>query len=72
MRVNGQAHLSTDHRLCASFAMEDKKPKCVIIIKVERAYTQCQKAIVRAKLWDATLHIEQSELPTVGEMMERL
>ena len=72
MRVNGCAQLSTDEELCASFAMEGKNPKCVIVIAVDRAYTQCQKAIVRSKLWDAALHIKQSELPSVGEIMERL
>lgn len=72
MRVNGRAHLSTDPELCASFAMEGKNPKCVIVITVERAYTQCQKAIVRSRLWDPELHVVKSELPTVGEMMERL
>lgn len=72
MRVNGQAHLSTDEELCASFAMEGKAPKCVIVITVERAYTQCQKAIVRSRLWDSKMHVAKSELPTVGEMMERL
>lgn len=72
MRVNGRAHLSTDPELCASFAMEGKNPKCVIVINVERAYTQCQKAIVRSRLWDPELHVVKSELPTVGEMMERL
>ena len=72
MRVNGRAHLSTDPELCASFAMEGKNPKCVIVITVERAYTQCQKAIVRSRLWDSEMHVAKSELPTVGEMMERL
>jgi PPOX class probable FMN-dependent enzyme len=72
MRVNGRAHLLTDQKLCASFAMEGKNPKCVIIISVERAYTQCQKAIVRSRLWDPEMHVAKSELPTVGEMMERL
>ncbi len=72
MRVNGRAHLSTDPELCASFAMEGKNPKCVIVITVERAYTQCQKAIVRSRLWDPEMHVAKSELPTVGEMMERL
>jgi PPOX class probable FMN-dependent enzyme len=72
MRVNGRAHLSIDPGLCATFAMEEKIPKCVIVISVERAYTQCQKAIVRSRLWDSELHISKSELPTVGEMMERL
>ncbi len=72
MRVNGKARLSTDPGLCASFAMEGKNPKCVIIITVERAYTQCQKAIARSKLWDGSMHIDKTSLPTVGEMMERL
>ena len=72
MRVNGRAHLSTNAQLCASFAMEGKIPKCVIVISVERAYTQCQKAIVRSKLWDPLMHLAKPDLPTVGEMMERL
>ena len=72
MRVNGRAYLTTDPGLCTTFTMEGKNPKCVIVITVERAYTQCQKAIVRSKLWDPTVHIPKSELPTVGEMMERL
>lgn len=72
MRLNGRAQLTADPALCAGFAMEDKNPKCVIVITVERAYTQCQKAIVRSKLWDPTMHIPKSELPSVGEMMERL
>ena len=72
MRVNGRAHLTVDPELCATFAMEGKNPKCVIIITVERAYTQCQKAIVRSKLWDSEMHVAKSKLPSVGEMMERL
>jgi uncharacterized protein len=72
MRVNGRAHLSTDAELCASFAMQGKIPKCVIVITVERAYTQCQKAIARSRLWDPSQHRKPSDLPTVGEMMARL
>ncbi|MGL4491013.1 MAG: pyridoxamine 5'-phosphate oxidase family protein, partial [Rhizobiaceae bacterium] len=72
MRVNGRAELSTDPELCASFLMEGKAPKCVIIVHVERAYTQCKKALVRSKLWDASAFISVDQLPTIGEMMERL
>lgn len=72
LRVNGRATLSTDRDLCASFVMEGKSPKCVIVVNVERAYTQCQKAISRSKLWDAAMHVDGTSLPTVGEMMERL
>lgn len=47
-------------------------PKCVVIITVECAYTQCQKAIARSRLWDVETHVDKTSLPTVGEMMERL
>jgi uncharacterized protein len=72
MRVNGRAELSTDPALCAPFAMEGKIPKCVIVVYVERAYTQCQKALVRGRIWDASTHIAASDLPSTGEMMQRL
>ena len=72
MRVNGRAELTTDTALCVSFAIEGKTPKCVVIIHVERAYTQCQKALVRGKVWDAATYLKPSDLPSVGEMMERL
>ena len=72
LRVNGRAHLSTDPTLLASFAMGEKIPKCVIVISVERVYTQCQKAIARSRLWDASHHVKPADLPSVGEMMERL
>jgi uncharacterized protein len=72
MRVNGRAELSSDPALCASFEMQGKLPKCVIIVHVERAYTQCKKALVRGRVWDASTHIAQSDLPGVGEMLERL
>jgi uncharacterized protein len=72
LRVNGRAHLSTDAPLCASFAMGDKIPKCVIVIAVERVYTQCQKAIARSKLWETAHHVKPYDLPSVGEMMQRL
>jgi uncharacterized protein len=72
MRVNGTAQLSTDPALCEGFAMDGKRPKCVIVVQVERCYTQCQKAFVRSHLWDASRHRLRSELPTVGQMMERV
>jgi uncharacterized protein len=72
MRVNGRAELSTDPALCASFEMQGKLPKCIIVIHVERAYTQCKKALVRGKVWHASTHITPADLPSVGEMLERL
>jgi uncharacterized protein len=69
-RVNGRAYLTTDAELCKSFEMEGNLPRSVIIIKVEAAYTQCARAILRAGLWDVSKHVEKSEVPTIGEMLE--
>lgn len=70
MRVNGRAVLSTDPELCASFTMEGKIPACVIVVTAESVYPQCQKALVRSKLWDPARHVERKTLPSIGEMIE--
>lgn len=72
MRVNGRAQLSRQAELCKSFEMQGKIPACVIVVTVESAYPQCQKALVRSKLWDPAQQIKRSELPSVGEMMQAI
>ena len=72
MRVNGKAKLSTDPALLSRFEMQGKLPRCVIVVEVEACYPQCQKALARSKLWDASLHVARRSLPTVGEMMQKL
>ena len=42
---------------------------CVIEITLDTIFTQCQKALVRSKLWDPATQVERSTLPTVGEIM---
>ena len=69
MRVIGRAVISADPELCASFTMEGKAPRSVIIVTVEEIYPQCQKALVRSKLWDPATQIPRAALPTVGQMM---
>lgn len=72
MRVNGTARLSTDPELCQSFTMQGKAPACVIVVTAERVYPQCSKALVRSKLWDPSLHIARSELPSMGTIIEAI
>lgn len=72
MRVNGDAHLSTDQALRESFAMDGKLPACVIVVSVREIYTQCQKALVRSKLWDLASQIPRSSLPSVGTMLDAI
>ena len=72
MRINGRAKISTDPKLTESFAMNGKTPKCVLVVTVERAYFQCTKAIIRARLWDETSKVERKTLPTPGAILAEL
>lgn len=72
MRVNGTAQLSRDPELCKSFEMQGKVPACVIVVTAQRVYPQCQKALVRSKLWDPAQQIKRSELPSVGQMIQAI
>jgi hypothetical protein len=72
MRVSGRAVISTDPALRESFAMRGNPPATVIVVTVESAYPQCQKALVRARLWDPATHIARDSLPSVGAMMQAL
>jgi len=72
LRVNGTARITTDPALCASFEMEGKAPRSVIVVTAERVYTQCPKALVRSRLWDPARHLPESALPSSGEMLKAL
>jgi PPOX class probable FMN-dependent enzyme len=72
LRVNGRAVISAEPALCASFAVDGKAPKTVIVVSVERIYFQCAKAITRSKLWDASRHAERDSLPSTGTILATL
>lgn len=68
-RANGRAHLSIDPDLLASFAVEGKAPRSVIVMKIDELYFQCARAIVRSELWNPQRHIDTSTLPSPGEIL---
>ncbi|QGZ57961.1 pyridoxamine 5'-phosphate oxidase family protein [Paraburkholderia acidiphila] len=72
LRVNGRGRVSTDPALVASFEVDGKPPRSVLVIDVESVYFHCSKAIVRSKLWDPSHHVERSQLPSAGEMLRRV
>ncbi len=72
LRINGRAEIVVDAELNASFAINGKLPKCVLVVTVERIYTQCPKALVRSRLWAPESQIDRSELPSAGEMIAAL
>lgn len=72
MRVNGRAAISTDPALCETFKIDGKAPRTVLIVTVETVYFQCQKALVRSKLWNPATRIERAALPSTGSMLQKL
>ena len=72
LRINGHTDIVTDPELCASFAIQGKLPRSVLVVTVDRIFFQCQKALVRSRLWDVEAQIPRSELPSTGKMLEAL
>jgi PPOX class probable FMN-dependent enzyme len=72
LRINGRADIVVDAELCASFATRGKLPRSILVVTVERIYFQCQKALVRSRLWDIEAQIPRSELPSTGKILEAL
>ena len=69
LRVNGRATISIDSELCASFAIEGKPARSVLVVAVEAVYFQCARAIHRSELWNAQRHVDPASLPTPGKIL---
>ena len=69
LRANGRATLSADPGLLASFAMEGKVPRSVIVMTVDEIYFQCARAIVRSDLWNPDKRVDPKNLPTPGQIL---
>ena len=69
LRVNGRGHLDADPALLASFAVEGKAPRSVLVIEVGEIYFQCARAVVRSRLWDPAAHVDPKALPTPGAIL---
>jgi uncharacterized protein len=72
LRIIGRAAISTDPELTASFAVDGKEPRTVLIVSVERVFYQCTKAIVRSRLWDPATQVERKSLPSAGTILAEI
>jgi len=72
LRVNGRAVVDTDAALRASFAVDGKAPRSVIVMTTEAVYFQCARAIVRSELWNPERHVDPRSLPTPGSILAAL
>jgi uncharacterized protein len=72
LRVNGRAHISADPALLASFEIDGKAPRTVVVMMVEEVYFQCSRAIVRSDLWNPDKHVDPGTLPTPGQILAEM
>jgi hypothetical protein len=69
LRVNGEAHLTADPAITASFAVDGKEPRTVIVIRTNAVYFQCGRALVRSRLWEADARVDPASLPSAGDIL---
>jgi uncharacterized protein len=69
LRVNGRAEVSASPDLLASFKMDGKAPRTVIVMTVDEVYFQCARAIVRSDLWNPDKRVDPRSLPTPGQIL---
>src|SRR5580700_3547488 len=72
LRVNGRAYVSADADLLASFRMDGKAPRTVIVMTVDEIYFQCARAIVRSDLWNPDKRVDPKSLPTPGQILAEM
>jgi PPOX class probable FMN-dependent enzyme len=72
LRVNGRAVISADPDLLASFVVEEKAPRSVLVMTVDAIYFQCARAIVRSELWNPDRRVDPKSLPTPGKILATL
>ncbi|MEX0285905.1 MAG: pyridoxamine 5'-phosphate oxidase family protein [Paracoccaceae bacterium] len=70
IRLNGTARLSADADLRARFERKGRLPATVIVIQIGEIYSQCARALMRARTW--TSGDESADLPTVGEILDEM
>lgn len=69
IRVNGRARVETDPALLASFAVEGKAPRTVLVVETVEVYFQCARALIRSRLWDPEAQRDPATLPTPGQIL---
>ena len=68
IRVNGTAKITADAGLLNQFETRGKHPRTVVVITILEVYSQCARALMRARFW--TSGDESEGLPTVGDLLQ--
>jgi PPOX class probable FMN-dependent enzyme len=69
LRINGRASISIAPELIGRFPYKGTLPRSVIVVRAEKVYFQCPKALVRSELWNPEKHISRKALPSTGTIL---
>jgi uncharacterized protein len=72
LRINGRAEIVDDAELLDSFAMNGKRPRCVLRVATDQVYFQCPKALTRGRIWEPETRIPREALPSTGAILAKL
>lgn len=70
LRVYGSAEVIVNSELSRTLKENGREPKGLLLIRIERVYFQCAKALLRAKLWATEAKVDGSSFPTLGEILK--
>ncbi len=69
LRVYGRTTLHGPDDLGIDFTEFGRKPLSVLVLRVERAYFQCSKSVMRSGLWDPERRVERSVFPPFSQVL---
>ncbi|GAA3182483.1 pyridoxamine 5'-phosphate oxidase family protein [Blastococcus jejuensis] len=69
LRVYGTATLLPADALDLDLTDFGRAPLSVTVLRVERAYFQCSKAVMRSGLWDPERRVERSVFPPFSQVL---
>jgi PPOX class probable FMN-dependent enzyme len=71
-RINGRAIVSLDPDLIDRFDDRGRKPRSVVVVRIEEIYFQCSRALMRGAFWDTATWPDEAELPTAGQILQEM
>ena len=69
IRINGRAQLTADPALLATFAVDGRPPRSVMVVETVEVYFQCARALIRSRLWEPEARVDAATLPTPGQIL---
>lgn len=70
LRVYGPTALLPADALDLDLAEFGRAPQSVLVLRVERAYFQCSKAVMRSGLWDPERRVQRSVFPPFSQVLK--